>query len=128
MTDNLITVRESEVIVLGDAVTFVPLYETNEWEGEAWVWWVQLTGNEDALARLAELITEAMGDNREPPFKLDLDSAEPTFVVDKLVAYAAEGYHAAHNKVTGTLTVPDSLGEDADVLYKGGIQGLYKAD
>lgn len=110
-----------------NAVTFVPLHETNDHEGESWTWWLQLTGNEDAMARLAELIKEAMADEFEPAYVMDLASVEPTFVVDKLVEYADSGYYAAHNKVVGTLTVPDDLGEDVDVLYKGRVKDFFKS-
>jgi hypothetical protein len=108
-------------------LTFVRLHEINEWEGETWDFWLQRDGNEAALERLGELIEDAMQDVEEPAFKLALSDVEPESVVNKLVHYAADGYMAAHNKVTGTLTVPDSLGQDAEKLYKGGIRDFYRS-
>ena len=54
-------------------------------------------------------------------------SVEPEPVVDKLVQYAIEGYSKSHNKVVGVFTRPDTLGEYANDLYKGGINDFFTA-
>lgn len=109
---------------------FVRFRETNDNEGEAWNWWIQLTGNVQQLAKLAGLLAvldtgldEEFAD--DAPFTLLRDQVEPRSVVDKLVQYAESGYYASHNVVTGTFTCPDGLGEYGDALYKGGIRDFF---
>lgn len=104
---------------------FVRFHEYNDHEGESWDWWLQLTGNEEALAFLGGMLNEINAENDDPWLSLHLEDLEPEGSVDKLVEYAENGYFSAHNKVIGVLTVPDDL--DDDTLYKGGIRGLFKA-
>lgn len=108
--------------------TFVRMREINEPEGEAWNWWLELDGNEVQIGELAELISRAANDGEgydDFPYELILADHEPESVVDKLVQYAEDGYYSSHNKVSGLFTCPDSLGQDADRLYKGGILDLF---
>jgi hypothetical protein len=109
---------------------FVRLRETNDWEGESWDWWLQVDGNEDAIAKLREILEVWAPDwgTDDPPFVLHLDNVEPEHVVDKLVQYAAENYFRLHNKVSGRFTCPDDLGENAELLYKGAIRSCFKKD
>lgn len=104
---------------------FVRLHEYNDNEGEAWDWWLQLTGNEAEVDKLAGLIDAAYEDESDSWHELYRDDVEPESVVDKLVEYASSGYYAAHGKVTGVLTCPADLGEDAEALYKGGVTDLF---
>lgn len=106
--------------------TFVRFHEYNDNEGESWDWWLQLDGNEDQLTKLDALLAETLADDDDPWYRLHLDNREPESVVDKLVHYADFGYFAAHTKVTGRFVCPESLGEDADLLYKGRIRGLFQ--
>lgn len=117
---------------------FVRFNETNEHEGETWTFWLQVNGNEGQLDKLWNLLIDANknpDDDDEPyeEFAYDLsDRAEETlseYDVDILVKHAAgNGYMPAHNKVTGKLTCPDSLGDGADDLYKGKIRKLFAAE
>ncbi len=114
---------------------FVRFDETNEHEGETWTFWLQVDGNEDQLDKLWNLLIEANknpddDDEEYEEFAYDLsDRAEETVFehdVDVLVKRAAgNGYMAAHHKVVGKFTCPDSLGDGADDLYKGKIRKLF---
>lgn len=101
---------------------FVRFHEYNDNEGESWDFWLQLTGNEAEMAKLDRLVSESADDEY---YSLRMSDVEPESVVDKLVQYAESGYMGAHNKVKGVLTCPDDLGEDADDLYKGGVEALF---
>lgn len=109
-----------------DEILFVRFHETNDNEGESWNWWLQSTGNQQELAKLAELL--ATDKNRfedDGWFTLHLDEVEPRTVVDKLVQYAEDGYFSSHSVVTGTFTCPEYLDENRDDLYKGGIRDFF---
>lgn len=116
---------------------FVKLTEINEHEGETWRFWLQVDGNEEALAKLAIAlgrVAELYGESYDVPFELD-DQFKSEAYVDVLVEEAEDddGYMAPHHKVTGVLTVPDwpELGPDdydnaiERALYKGGIAKLF---
>lgn len=105
---------------------FVRFSEYNDHEGESWDWWLQLTGNEEEISKLAALLDEIDNDD-DPWHVLHMDDAEPESVVDKLAQYAGDGYYAAHNKVVGSFTCPPDLGEDAEALYKGAVRDFYLA-
>lgn len=108
---------------------FVRFHETNDHEGEAWTWWLQLDDNAaelDKLAALLDACEEASPYADDFPFVLALRHVEPTAFVDRMVRYADDGYYRSHNKVVGIFTCPDDLGEQADVLYKGGIRDLFR--
>jgi len=114
---------------------FVRFNETNDNEGETWTFWLQANGNEDQLDKLWNLLIDAAKnpddeDEEDEDFAYDLsDRNEMTlseYDVDVLVKHAAgEGYMAAHHKVVGKFTCPDSLGDGADDLYKGKIRKLF---
>jgi hypothetical protein len=108
---------------------FVEFEEVNDWEGETWTFWLQLTGNEDELTKLDDLLSQAEREiEYELPFTLYLENCENESVVDKLVQHSEEGYYDSHNMVLGKFTCPESLGEAADELYKGGIRDYFKKD
>lgn len=104
---------------------FVKFVEHNDWEGETWVFWLQQNGNEDDLAKLAELI----GDDSED-YELDQNAVLSERDVDVLVKHGNVGasYLDAHTKVTGVLVLPDDLADDLDALYKGGLRDLFAKD
>ena len=105
---------------------FVRLHETNDWEGEEWDWWLQLTGNETELGKFAEMLAAIERKEKyELPFQFFPQDIESEAVVDKLVEYAAPGYCDSANKVAGTFTCPDDLGAGAEYLYKGGIHSFF---
>lgn len=87
-------------------ITFTRLQEDNDWEGERWNFWIQLTGNEAEIMKLAGILREE--ENRTD--------------------YELPGYMDSQNKITGVFTCPDYLGEDAENLYKGGITQYFKND
>jgi hypothetical protein len=106
--------------------TFTLFRETNDHEGESWTFWLQRDGNEDALLALGELIAADEAEaTYDYPYKLDLTQTLPEKAVDLLCRYAEDGYYAAHNRVTGTLTIPASFDVD-NHLYKGGIMELFE--
>jgi len=107
---------------------FIQFTEVNDNEGETWSFWLQYDGNQQAIDDFRDLLDEAEehADDDEFPYTLT-HNIEPESVVDKLVEYADEGYMASHNKVMGVFTCPDTLGEDADYLYKGGITKHFTA-
>lgn len=109
------------------APIFIQFTESNESEGEEWSFWLQYTGNEEAIGNLRDLLDEAE-ENYEYEFDYVLThNIEPESVVDKLVEYATVGYMASHQKVVGKLVCPDSLGDGANDLYKGQIKAHFKA-
>jgi hypothetical protein len=106
---------------------YVKFTEDNEWEGETWHFYIPMTGNEAALARLADALKNR---NEDEQYRLDLDSLVPEFEVDVLVKHSDVGYLHYRNKLTGTLVLTDEdldrirNVEDHDPLYKGGIRDL----
>lgn len=100
---------------------FMRFHEYNDHEGESWDWWLQVTGNEAEIAKLASLLDAVEEDDDDPWFDLTPDM-ETEEIVDKLVLYAQNGYYAAHNKVVGVFTCPEHIG---DSLYKGGIRDFF---
>ena len=106
---------------------FVRFKEYNDWEGETWNWWLQVDGNEEELQKFVNLLSAAAG---EEEYDLDYtyyeDDVEDEFVVDKLVEYSNSSYGADHTKVTGKFTCPDTLGQDLDLLYKGGLAAYFR--
>lgn len=105
---------------------FAKFTETNEWEGETWVFWLQLDGNEDELRKFGAMLsdTEVMDPDE---YRLDLRSEEivAEYIVDNLVADAESGYMDFENKVTGKFTCPETLGSYGGDLYKGQIREMF---
>lgn len=106
---------------------FIRFIEKNEHEGETWSSWLQLTGNEEELARLRTLVdplAEPESDDLEYALTHDI---EPEWAVDLLVEYANDEstYAPAHRKITGKFTCPDDLGEHAENIYKGGVKDFF---
>lgn len=103
---------------------FVRLNEYNDNEGEVWNWWLQVTGNESQIGKLAALLNGAQEDSEDyPDYELG-PYVEPERVVDVLVKYSEDGYYASHNKVVGTFTCPET-DDILQHLYKGGIRNLF---
>lgn len=98
---------------------FVKFTENNDHEGETWNFWLQVDGNEDAIAELRALIAD-----QEDEYEL-AEETTPESEVDVLVKHTGMGYMRYENKVVGVLTLPDT--DALDDLYKGGIKDFYKA-
>lgn len=107
-------------------LTFVPLVEHNEHEGETWTQWLQVEGNEAELEYLYTVLFK-LDDNGES-YELNLDDRESEEVVDRMVARATVGYAYSDSKVTGRLSLPqiDSREGLDDVLYKGRIEDYFR--
>lgn len=109
---------------------FVPFTEENDWEGETWRFWLQLTGNEAELEKLATLLikqsTDEDGEWRETPYSLDLNDVLEESQVQLLIDHAGGSYMASETKVTGTFTCPEEPDENDDPFYKGGIRKLFR--
>jgi hypothetical protein len=105
---------------------FVRFREVNDHEGETWNTWLQVDGNEEELRKLDALLADVEREvEYDFPYSLHAEDVEPEDVVDKLCEYAESGYGRSHDKVTGKFICPDSLGEYADDLYKGGIKDYF---
>lgn len=98
--------------------------ETNEHEGESWTFWLERDGNEEALLALQTVVEDA----RMPydyPYELNLSESLEEDQVNVLCSYSEAGYFYGHNKVVGTLVIPEGFA--VDDLYKGGVQDLFRA-
>jgi hypothetical protein len=114
---------------------FVKFTEHNDWEGETWNFWLQLDENEADLETLAEFLEQFDPDGET--FELDMTPV-PEREVDIVVKHTDQGYMDYHNKVEGTLTLPeidlDAVATDDDLGYewlqdnfsKGDIAGHFK--
>jgi hypothetical protein len=119
---------KDDVIVTATSKRFVPFTEENEWEGETWIFWLQLDGNEDELVRLHELTYES------DTYHLNLDDIESERTVDRMVRRAEVGYMYSDNKVTGRFLCPELTTKEHlrlnevlnDLFYKGGIQTYFR--
>ncbi len=100
--------------------TYATFTEDNDWEGETWRFYIPTEGNEVALQTLADLVEQA------EPYALDLAPLSEPIVDDRVERLADDtGYLAAHNKLAGTLTVPEGDADGLfDTLYKGGTRDL----
>lgn len=109
---------------------FVKFTENNQWEGQIFVNWLQIDGNEDQLDKLWNLLIDAGVDEdggQDEDFPYDLSDRNEEFLIEEHVDLLVE--HAEHSKIVGTFTCPDSLGEDCRLIYKGQISKLFtKAD
>lgn len=107
-------------------LTFVPLVENNEHEGETWSQWLQVEGNEVELEYLYTVLFEL--DEFDLPYTLDLNDRESEEVVDRMVARADCGYGLSDSKLTGNLVMPEikTIEQLDDVLYKGQIEKHFK--
>lgn len=107
--------------------TFVWFRETNDHEGESWTFWLRRDGNEEALTALAkQLVEDGEKIEYDYPYQIDLTETLLEDQVDLLCDYAESGYYDSHNKVDGTLTLPENF-SIMDGLYKGGIRDLFKS-
>lgn len=102
-----------------DYATFT---EHNQWEGEAWRFYIPIEGNQDALKRLADATERGDLDNAYDAFDLDLTPL-PEAHVDRRVTDLADdtSYMPAHTKLAGRLILPDDRDLEFDDLYKGAI-------
>lgn len=101
--------------------TFAKFEENNDHEGETWIFWLQIEGNEDELERLGAALAEQQ--DEDPNWSLDPEIVLVEHDVEVLEAFAGQGYLNLHTKVTGVLRVPD--GFVVDKLYKGGVEELF---
>lgn len=107
---------------------FVRFVENNEHEGETWTFWLQVDGNEAALADLWNFLIDQ---EESEPIEYELFDFEYKTLsehdVDVLVEYGGEGYMGLHNKVTGVFNYQEPS-EDLRELYKGGIRKYFNAN
>lgn len=116
--------------------TFVKFTEFNDHEGETWVFWLQLDGNEMNLVALEQIIQDVQGREAEEPYSLDMSIELPEEHVDVLVEHGGSGYMDYHNKVSGVMKDPFYVdlvtdvgyGPELDGLYKGGVNTLFVND
>ena len=109
--------------------TYRRFVETNDWEGETWTFWLQVDGNMTALAILGDVLDALNEDLVDVEFSLKDDEIDE-LTVETLVRYGESGYMHQHNKVSGSLSLPEcfaSMDFDAvtTALYKGGIEKLF---
>jgi hypothetical protein len=105
--------------------TFVKFRETNDHEGETWVFWLQIEGNEDELDLLGYTLDELSTDPEDREWALYPEVVLTEHDVDVLITHTGHGYMSHHNKVIGSLRVPN--GFNIDRLYKGGIKKLFSS-
>ena len=110
-------------------MNFVKFTEHNDHEGEDWVFWLQLEGNEADLETLAEFLEQFDPDGES--FELD-GTAVPEEEVDILIKHTGQGYMDYHNKVTGTMTLPEidleRVATDDEAGYEWLQDNFYKGD
>lgn len=108
---------------------YVKFTERNDHEGETWVFWLRLEGNEAQLERLAELVELYGPEDEDSGFELSLETRLDAHDVGVLVTHGGGGYMPYHTKVDGRLVVPEESIEGealTHVLYKGGIKMLFQ--
>jgi len=99
---------------------FIKFTEHNEWEGETWMFYLQLDENENEIKKLKNLIKKR--EDYEIQDKI-FDEKEVNILVDN----SQSGYLAFHNKVIGKFNCNNIiLSKNDDNLYKGGIRDLFK--
>ena len=96
---------------------FYKFVESNDMEGETWVFFVPMTDEEHAIVtrRLVELADGLIDD----PYELYDDPIDES-EVDIVCRHAIGGYHRSHSKMYGVdlTAVLESKGDD-DPFYKG---------
>lgn len=109
---------------------YVPFKENNEWEGETWTFWLQVNGNEHALALFAWAIMTAQEERSRlvDPYTISLKQVEKEKVVVKLCDYADSGYMSAHQLCRGKFTAPDVLPDPTTGYLPEKIQQLFVDD
>jgi hypothetical protein len=106
---------------------FVKFVEHVHWEGETWVSWLQVDGNEDQLDKLWGLLVDAEeADDSEEDFPYGLSDRNEETLPEEHVDVLVE--HAEHTKIVGRFECPDSLDEDCRLIYKGQISKLFTAE
>lgn len=108
---------------------FYQFTEENDWEGEAWNFYIPADGNKDAIALLSKAIEE------EEDYIIR-DEMVDEVAVDILLEQDNEiGYMAKHNKLEGKLSmekIQAAMDDKEDeyavhgILYKGGISDLME--
>lgn len=104
---------------------FIEFVENNDWEGETWSFWIPQEGNEDAIAKLTEIIVD--DDSYQIGDKPLEDEKQLDFLIER--TKDETGYMARHHKLSGLLKIPKKKDAAAirESLYKGGICALVKA-
>lgn len=105
---------------------FVKFTETNDHEGEEWIFFLQVDGNEAELAKMEDMI-ESWEDESgyDSGYQLGSDDEIPESEVDICVKHSPSGYMDTFNKVVGVFTNPVEDDLD-DLFYKGGIRDHFK--
>lgn len=103
--------------------TFVRYTEHNDHEGETWTFWLQRDGNENALRWLADFLADVNAEDLDPEHELFLDDVIPEEHVDVLAKWGGEAYMPLHNKVIGTMSIPEKFSPGD--LYKGDVAELF---
>ena len=91
------------------SIQFVMCEEHNHKENETFLFYMQWTGNEDAITLLHQAITksdvsEMYGDYSS--FRMDLTKITEDAVDQLCKLKSSNGYHAMHTKCTGAFTSP----------------------
>lgn len=93
-------------------------------DGEDWVFWIQLEGNEEQLAYLNRLTWD---NHFKSIFFVDMNCVETEEAVDVLVRYADNGNYWSHNKLKGKLKLPrEPKKKTAGWFKKYFYRNLYK--
>ncbi|MFC9874839.1 hypothetical protein [Nocardia salmonicida] len=103
--------------------TFARYTETNDHEGETWTFWLQREGNEEPLRWLADFLANANAEELDPEHELFLDDVLPEEHVDVLAKWGGEAYFPLHNKVIGSMSIPEKFSPGD--LYKGDVAELF---
>ncbi len=111
---------------LNEEKQFIRLRECNNWEGETWNFYIPVTGNEEAIKKLAVLI-ENYQEHTLYPIPIGESEIDVLVKNDNRV-----GYMARYNKLEGKLDFtgfPDKSTNGAeDPFYKGDIQKYLKEE
>lgn len=109
---------------------FVPFTEENDHEGETWRFWLQYTGNETEIEKLAVLLIKLSYGNEDFPYKLDLNDLLNEHDATVIVEHGQSGYMDYENLVPGTFACPtvENDEDDADIFYKGRITRYFTVE
>lgn len=114
---------------------FIPFIEKNEHEGETWVFYLQVDGNEEELNKLRVSLSkwaEKYDDNIDyPEFSLSDDIVSEQVVNGRVGAIEDDdSYMEPYHKVTGKFTCPtidlDNFYSITDRFYKGKIRNFFQ--
>lgn len=111
-------------------MNFIKFEENNDHEGETWLFWLQVDGNEAELEKLRLLTDQVEG--------YEVSWGELTeHDIDVLVEHGGWGYMNYHNKVKGKFVCPEfNLDDEPEALqelcddefYKGRIEDHFEKE